>query len=70
MQKKFHIIGGPGSGKPAGVTLFKDFGFPHLDLDEIFWDREAKTFDKKADPKVRDAALLLLVLKCLARIRG
>jgi hypothetical protein len=30
---------------------------PHLDLDEIFWDREAKTFCLQADPQVRNAAL-------------
>ena len=62
--KKLHIIGGPGSGKTsAGVTLSKGFGFPHLDLDEIFWDREAKTFDRKADPKVRDAALVEFIVQ-------
>ena len=58
MQKKIHIIGGPGSGKTsAGVALSQCFHLPHLDLDEIFWDREAKTFGPKADPKVRDATL-------------
>ncbi|HJY82700.1 MAG TPA: hypothetical protein VKK81_16645 [Candidatus Binatia bacterium] len=58
MQKKIHIIGGPGSGKTsAGVALSQRFSLPHLDLDEIFWEREATTFGTKVDPQVRDAAL-------------
>jgi hypothetical protein len=58
MQQKIHLIGGPGSGKTsAGVALSHRFNLPHLDLDEIFWEREAKTFGTKAAPEVRDAAL-------------
>ena len=58
MQKKLHLIGGPGSGKTsAALALSQRFGLPHLDLDEIFWDRAATTFGPKTDPKVRDTAL-------------
>src|SRR5713226_7817180 len=58
MQQRIHIIGGPGSGKTsAGVALSHRFGLPHLNLDEIFWEWEAKTFGIKANPQVRDAAL-------------
>jgi hypothetical protein len=58
MRQRLHIIGGPGSGKTsAGVALSRHFGLPHLDLDEIFWERKANTFGTKANPQVRDAAL-------------
>jgi adenylate kinase family enzyme len=56
--QKIHLIGGPGSGKTsAGVALAHRFGLPHLDLDEIFWEREATTFGPQTAPPVRDAAL-------------
>ena len=58
LTRKIHILGGPGSGKTsAGVALSQRFGFPHLNLDEIFWEQEATTFGLKANPQVRDAAL-------------
>jgi adenylate kinase family enzyme len=57
-RQKIHLIGGPGSGKTsAGVALAHRFGLPHLDLDELFWEREAKTFGPQTTPPVRDAAL-------------
>ena len=60
--RKIHILGGPGSGKTsAGVALSRRFGFPHLDLDEIFWERQAPIFGLKADPQLRDAALAELI---------
>jgi adenylate kinase family enzyme len=62
MQKKIHLIGGPGSGKTsAGVALAHRFGLPHLDLDEIFWEREATTFGPQTAPAVRDAALAAFI---------
>ena len=58
MKKKIHIIGGPGSGKTSAArALSQRFGLPHLDLDEIFWEREAQTFGPKTDPEVRNRAL-------------
>jgi adenylate kinase family enzyme len=61
-QQKIHLIGGPGSGKTsAGVALTHRFGLPHLDLDEIFWEREATTFGPQTAPQVRDAALAAFV---------
>jgi adenylate kinase family enzyme len=71
MQKKIHIIGGPGSGKTsAGVVLSTHFGLPHLDLDEIFWDREAKTFGPKADPQVRNATLAEFIAQSAWLVEG
>jgi adenylate kinase family enzyme len=62
MQKKIHLIGGPGSGKTsAAIALSQRFYLPHLDLDEIFWDRAATTFGPKTDPKVRDMALAAFI---------
>jgi len=61
-HRKIHLLGGPGSGKTtAGIALSHRFGLPHLDLDEIFWEREATTFGLKADPQVRDAALAAFI---------
>lgn len=61
-HRKIHLLGGPGSGKTtAGIALSHRFGLPHLNLDEIFWEREATTFDLKADPQVRDAALAAFI---------
>ena len=60
--QKIHLIGGPGSGKTsAGVALAHRFGLPHLDLDEIFWEREATTFGPQTAPPVRDAALAAFI---------
>jgi len=71
MQKKIHIIGGPGSGKTsAGVALSQRFSLLHLDLDEIFWEREATTFGTKADPKVRDAALAEFIAQSAWIVEG
>jgi hypothetical protein len=57
--QKIHLIGGPGSGKTStGVALVHRFGLPHLDLDDIFWEREAPTYGPQTAPAVRDAALI------------
>jgi len=58
VTRKIHTLGGSGSGKTsAGVVLYSRFGLPHLNLNEIFWERQAPTFGIKADPQLRDAAL-------------
>jgi adenylate kinase family enzyme len=60
--QKIHLLGGPGSGKTsAGLALARRFGLPHLDLDEIFWEREAKTYGPQTAPAVRDAALAAFI---------
>ncbi len=54
---KIHIIGGPGSGKSyLAERLSKEYGLPHYDLDDIFWDNST-TYGKKRDIKERDKML-------------
>jgi hypothetical protein len=51
MRQRIHIIGGPGSGKTsAGVALSQRFGLLHLDLDEIFWEREVTSTQDASCP--------------------
>ncbi len=59
---KIHILEGPGSGKSfVARKLGERYGIPILDLDEIFWEPNAKDFSSKADPESRDAALIAFV---------
>jgi adenylate kinase family enzyme len=57
VKKKIHIIGGPGSGKTfVAKTISEKFGIPHLDLDDIFWDKTSG-YGNKADEQSRNEKL-------------
>lgn len=62
--KKIHIIGGPGSGKTyIAKKLSSTLKIPCYDLDDIYWDNKAKTYDTMKDPKLRDKEFSLLLKK-------
>ena len=55
---KIFIIGGPGSGKTfLAKKLSAEYGIPHYDLDDLFWDNTAAVYGTKRDPIERDALL-------------
>jgi adenylate kinase family enzyme len=55
-------LGGSGSGKSTiAARIAAEFGIPAYDLDDLFWDNAAPTFDTRADPAQRDQALMALV---------
>lgn len=54
---KIHIIGGSGSGKTTlAQNLSKEYGVPHYDLDELFWDNTAG-YGTRRDPAARQVLL-------------
>jgi len=56
--KKVHIIGPAGSGKTTiSSHLAEHYAIPHLNLDDIAWDKHARPYSKKAAPQIRDAEL-------------
>lgn len=58
LKMKIHIIGGSGSGKSyLANRLSREYGIPHYDLDELFWDNKAETYGTKRNPEERDALL-------------
>jgi adenylate kinase family enzyme len=60
--QRIHILGGSGSGKSTvAAKIAAEFGIPAYDLDDLFWDNTASTFDTRADPARRDQALRALV---------
>ena len=57
MRTKIHIIGGPGSGKSYIAKIVSEkLAIPHLDLDDIFWDK-SPGYGNKADEETRNAEL-------------
>lgn len=59
---KIHIVGGAGTGKTWVSSLItKEFGVPHYDLDDLFWDKAANTYGMKAQPAARDAELAAVI---------
>jgi adenylate kinase family enzyme len=48
---KIHIIGGPGSGKSFMERISKHLNITRYDLDDIFWDNNAKEYGIKNSPK-------------------
>lgn len=45
---KIHIIGGSGTGKSfISEKISRQYGIPHYDLDNIFWDNTANTYGVK-----------------------
>ncbi len=57
MRTKIHIIGGPGSGKSYIAKIVSEkLAIPHLDLDDIFWDKSLG-YGNKADEETRNAEL-------------
>ncbi len=71
LKLRLHIIGGPGSGKSfiAG-KLSRHFGVPAYDLDDLFWDRTALTYNLRADPGKRDQQLATIVSRSSWVIEG
>lgn len=58
VERRIHFIGGSGSGKSYLARKFsREFGLPTLDLDDIFWSKEAEAYGTKASDTERDAAL-------------
>ena len=56
--KRIHIIGGPGSGKSyLGRKLTRHFNLPQLELDDIFWDNTAASYNTKRPEAERDQLL-------------
>ena len=61
---KIHIIGGPGSGKSfLAKKLSRRYGIPHYDLDDLFWNNDARRCGTKRDPQERDALLAEILQK-------
>jgi adenylate kinase family enzyme len=62
MSNRIHIIGGPGSGKTTlARQLAAKHGFPHVELDTLFWDNADGGYAVRRDPKERDRRLALFV---------
>lgn len=58
MVQRIHIIGGPGSGKSyAARHLSHRLGVPSYDLDDLFWDRAARSYGVRASEVDRDTRL-------------
>lgn len=61
--KRVHIIGGAGSGKTfAACRISEKLRIQAYDLDTIFWDNTDKSYNKKANPEVRDQKLKEILL--------
>lgn len=57
-ERRIHFIGGSGSGKSYLARKFaKEFSLPTLDLDDIFWSKEAEAYGTKTSDTERDDAL-------------
>jgi adenylate kinase family enzyme len=55
---RFHIVGGPGSGKSyAAKKLSAILNIPFYDLDDIFWHEKDIDYTKVMPEKERDAKL-------------
>ena len=55
---RFHIVGGPGSGKSyAAKKLSVLLNIPFYDLDDIFWHKADIDYTKTIPEKARDAKL-------------
>lgn len=53
--KRIHIVGGPGSGKTfVAKKLSSLMKIPWFDLDDLYWDRSAKSYDIKTPEKLRN----------------
>lgn len=62
--QRIRIIGGPGCGKTyISNALSEKFKIPTYDLDDIYWCNEKKSYNIKADPKIRDKTLLNILKK-------
>jgi len=63
-MRKFHIIGGPGSGKTCvAAQLSQRYGISTYDLDDIFWDNRDSHYNVRAPEEQRDAALREILSK-------
>lgn len=55
---KIHIIGGSGSGKTfLAEKLSQEYGIPHYDLDDIYWDNASDTYGTKRDIEIQKELL-------------
>jgi adenylate kinase family enzyme len=58
LKPRIHVIGGPGSGKSHIAANFaQHLDLPVCALDELFWDRTAKSYGIRADATERDRQL-------------
>lgn len=71
MLQRIHIIGGPGSGKTyAARHLSHRLGMPAYDLDDLFWDRAARSYGVRASEVDRDARLVAITQETAWVIEG
>jgi adenylate kinase family enzyme len=69
--QRIHVLGGPGSGKSyAAARIAATYAIEAHDLDELFWDRNARTYGVRADKEKRDHALAALVTRNAWVIEG
>ena len=60
--QRVHILGAPASGKSYLASLIAErCGFPHYQLDSVFWDKRDGVHPKRRTSSERDAKLAELV---------
>ena len=68
---RFHIVGGPGSGKSyAAKKLSVLLNIPFYDLDDIFWHKEDIDYTKTIPEKERDAKLKNIIKQKNGLLKG
>lgn len=64
IYNKIHIIGPAGSGKTTiSKKLSTTHGIPHLNMDNIFWDKTARRIGTKNSKNDRDNKLHAFIVK-------